>query len=328
LSPRGNYSNDRFCDKFINQIPIFLKHNKVTYNSGLFKTIRTKFEMNTSKKKDMFIIADGHVHIHDFFDIERFFEIARQNFFAAAKKFGYENSFISVLFLTESQKMNWFSYFSELAKGNISDYKKVKFEVTLEDCTLKVIFECGESLILIAGRQIVGYENLEVLALGIPQHFGEGEPVTNIIEKVTRLGGIPVIPWGVGKWMGKRGKFLKELLNDSEKNKHLFLGDNRNRPFFWPCPTLIKYAEKVSIRNLPGSDPLPFKSEIQHPGSYGFILKGEIDNNKPFEKIKQAILRADGSIELYGQLEGFSQFLRNQTLMQLVKKFKIKTTSV
>lgn len=51
-----------------------------------------------------------------------------------------------------------------------------------------------------AGRQIVTAEKLEVLALGTDLDIDDGRPIREVLSLVTENGGLPVIPWGAGKW--------------------------------------------------------------------------------------------------------------------------------
>ena len=93
-----------------------------------------------------------------------------------------------------------------------------------------------QGFLLIAGRQIVTEENLEVLALLTDRKFEDGLPLQEVIQTVRENKGISVIPWGFGKWMGRRGRFLESALEEAE-NSELFLGDNSGRPVFWSRPS-------------------------------------------------------------------------------------------
>ena len=57
------------------------------------------------------IIADGHVHVHDCFNITKIFNTAWTNFFNESHKIGFNESFTGILFLTESHNANWFLEF-------------------------------------------------------------------------------------------------------------------------------------------------------------------------------------------------------------------------
>ena len=65
------------------------------------------------QEKEPLILADGHVHLHDCFDRQAFFNAALSNFYLAATREGAEASYQSVLFLTESQGRETFPLFSQ-----------------------------------------------------------------------------------------------------------------------------------------------------------------------------------------------------------------------
>jgi len=267
------------------------------------------------------IIADGHVHIYDCFDIHKFFDAAWNNFFGQSKRMGFEKSFTGILFLTESLNTNRFSEFLQVAHGvgkANSDLKDLKFQETKEDCSLRVLFGDERELTLVAGRQIVSNQNLELLALGITEHFGEGDSMEKIAEEINRRGGIPIIPWGAGKWLGKRGKIVENLIFQNNTS-HLFLGDNGNRPYFWLKPLIFNKAKLQGILNIPGSDPLPFDTETDKVGSFGFMVDGPLNSDKPFEDMKRKLLDSSTDIQFFGKLETSIRFFRNQVAMQLIK---------
>lgn len=270
------------------------------------------------------IIADAHVHLHDCFDLGQFFVSAWTNFSTVSSSSGNSKNFCGVLFLTESLGVNWFSRFKEAANGSHKDEKipeNLGFHSTGEENSLKVQLENGEELILIAGRQIVSAENLEVLALGIPEHSGEGRAIGEIMQEIHSRGGISIIPWGMGKWMGKRAKIIDGLISN-DNQVQFFLGDNGNRASFLPLSRFFTEAREKGIANVPGSDPLPFQSEAAKPGSFGFTIDGTLNRDQPFEDIKTKLRDSSADIRTYGKLESPLRFLRNQIAMQLKKHIR------
>ncbi|GAB4368340.1 MAG: hypothetical protein Kow0042_09420 [Calditrichia bacterium] len=269
------------------------------------------------------VIADGHVHIHDCFDLNTFFRAARENFSRLARQAGAGESFIGVLFLTEAHGVDYYSRFHQVAEKGYSEsnslLKNFIIRKTNERCSLRILSENEEELILIAGRQIVSGEKLEVLALGIPEHFGEGWPAEKIIAEVNSRERIAVIPWGMGKWLGERGEIVKKILTESPSGK-FYLGDNGNRLALWPRPPLFTLAEELGIRILPGSDPLPFPSECKKVGAYGFVLKDCETSDRPFEALKQRLASSPDSIQTVGGLETPFRFFKNQVAMQFYKR--------
>lgn len=269
------------------------------------------------------LLIDAHVHIYDCFDLEEFFDSAHANFKSAAEQLGHGNDFTGILLLAETSKDNWFNHLASYADGiDLPDNRTTRswtFRNTTENYSL--IAESGNlrKLILIAGRQVVTTEGLEVLALCTSNRFKDGKPILELIKEIEVKDSIPVIPWGVGKWLGNRGRIVKNIINND--TSLIYLGDNRNRPNFWPQPTLFKLAEKRGNGILPGSDPLPFVSESGRVGSYGFILQTQIDYKNSATLIKQILMdKANYPVRLFGRLEKIHRFLQNQVRAQFRKR--------
>ena len=176
--------------------------------------------------------------------------------------------------------------------------------------------ELGEQLFVIAGRQLVTQERLEVLALITEHGFSDGTPIAALIEEIQRRGAIAVIPWGVGKWMGGRGKVVGSLLTEKNRGK-LFLGDNGGRPGLWPSPALFTKAGHLGIHVIPGSDPLPLETEGERCGSFGFAVRGALSKDCPGRDLKYLLGNDSVIIEPYGELESPGRFIRNQMLLRL-----------
>jgi hypothetical protein len=265
------------------------------------------------------LLIDAHVHIYDCFNLQNFLNSALKNFRAAALHCGQTKDFTAFLFLTETKRENWFQVLSEYAL-NASTGVTWTFNFTREKFSLWAQNDVGQGLFVIAGRQIATHEGLEVLALITDKQFQEGKPIGETIQTVRDNGALPVIPWGFGKWMGIRGKILKRTIEDSN-GLDFFLGDNGGRPLFWPRPSLFKIAESKGIPILPGSDPLPFASESWRPGSLGFLIDAQISREQPAEDLKRVLLDPRTELLAYGSLERPLRFFRNQSRMQLRKRF-------
>ncbi len=272
------------------------------------------------------ILVDAHVHIYDCFDIQIFLDSAFANFKAEAARHGQQNSFTAFLLLTETARENWFHRLAGYAGGQTGtgteSIAKWTLHRTNESCTLYAQSENSQSLFLIAGRQIVTADNLEVLALATGKTFRDGSPIVELIEAVKKSGAIPVIPWGFGKWIGRRGVILKNLL-ETAKDPGFFLGDNRGRPVFWPRPSLFELAKTKGIRVLPGTDCFPFPSESYRAGSFGLSIQGTqgtITPEHPARDLKRILLDPKTRLQAYGDLEHPYRFFRNQLTAQIVKQ--------
>ena len=152
------------------------------------------------------------------------------------------------------------------------------------------------SIYIVAGRQIVTAEGLELLALGTDQLFEDGLPASSALTAVRASGALPVFPWAVGKWLGKRGKILSDLLSRELRSNEsatdgssadLYLGDNSGRPIFWHNPSHFKQARALDMHVLPGTDPLPFADEAKRVGSFGFVVHGSLSDEHPVDDLKR-----------------------------------------
>lgn len=268
------------------------------------------------EKKTIFV--DSHVHIYDCYDITKFFQAAISNFSKIHNRLNLTEKFIGVFFLTESGKINYFKEISD----NIIHYSnrlKFKFEPTSEDNSLRVIIDSDNYLVLIAGKQIVTKENLEVHAIGTTNGFKDGGNILSVLNIVKENDAVPVIPWGVGKWIGERGKIVEKIIQTSTG---IFLGDNSGRPTFWTKPRLLTEGIKNKFYTLRGTDPLPIKSQEEKTGSFGFYFISEFNLEKPSEFLKNYLRSLKRQPNDYGELESFSNFVKNQFLIQYSKLIK------
>jgi hypothetical protein len=270
------------------------------------------------------VLVDAHVHIHDCFPLASFLDGAYDNFKNVARMEGKADGFFGVLMLTETSRADFFQRMASCASGDCSmDTGDWNFIKTAEESSLVAQRHSGEQLLIVAGRQIVTSENLEVLALGTAKSYSDGAPISEVIKKVLDDGALAAVPWGFGKWLGRRGSVVTQIL-DGEVQPGFFLGDNSGRPHHMARPKHFEQAARKNIAILPGSDPLPFASQYQRAGRYGFAVKGTLDKHTPAKNLKQLIKQQAHEIKLYGQLERPLSFIKNQIGMQLYK-YKKKT---
>ena len=279
--------------------------------------------MGIAKQLDQhqLILVDAHVHIYSCFELTKFFDAARNNFRQAAINLGNNQPYAAILLLAETSKDNYFDYLASLAQDNQKLSADWTIKTTSESSSLILCHSQGQVLYLIAGRQIVTAENLEVLSLIGKRKIEDGKPLSRVVQETVDAGAIPIIPWGVGKWLGTRGKIIEEFL-DKQNFPYLFLGDNSGRPSFWLEPHYFQLAEKQGIKTLAGSDPLPLTSEFCRPGSFGFAVYETVDAKTPAQSIKQILLKSTVEFTPYGLLETPYRFIRNQIAMQILKRVK------
>lgn len=264
-------------------------------------------------------ILDAHVHIHDCFDISDFLDHAYENFRQAVDTGEAPGQFNAALLLTESCGANWFDTLRNSAgDGDHFPWNNWRITTNDENQSLTATSKAGQELSIIAGKQIVTAENLEILALGYATDIEDGLPIEDVIATVQEAGALCILPWGFGKWTGKRGQIVREILQ-KDLGSNFFIGDNAGRLALWPAPAEFESAARKNIRILPGSDPLPYKEQVSSVGRFGLMLERGIDKDRPFADIHKALLDEKVAIRPFGSLEELLPFVKYQVAMQLRK---------
>ena len=111
-----------------------------------------------------------------------------------------------------------------------------------------IVLERDEGpIVVVPGTQAISAEGLEVLSLGAELPAISPTGLAALVDRVKTIGGLPMVPWGVGKWLGRRGQLVSRLLQNAEAGDTLLLADNANRPWWWPFPGLLKKAAEVGL---------------------------------------------------------------------------------
>ncbi len=256
------------------------------------------------------VLIDFHVHIHDIYEPIVFFNAALDNFNLYAKKneINFKTGF---LFLTE---ISGFDYFEKLTNGKIT-LENYDISFPEENISLLITNEVGQQVFVISGRQIVTKEKIEILALGTRKKFDDGKSLSNTFSEILQAGALPKLPWGVGKWLGKRKQIIKNFIAENS-DKTFVLGDNSGRPVFWPKPDLFDFAKENNIPVLRGTDPLNIPADEKKAGSFGNILTCEIDSEYPAQSILETVKKMKASPKQYGNLENPIKFILNQITLR------------
>jgi hypothetical protein len=257
------------------------------------------------------------VHFHSCYDPQAFFDAALRNFRLGAAELDLSPETPGFLLFTETAGEDYFRRFQNGTLGTAA--AQWRFQKTGERSSLIARRNGNGKVFLIAGRQIATHDGLEVLALGYGGPVAEGLSLPETVDAVLRSGAVAVVPWGFGKWWFRRGVLVRSVVNTA-KPGHVFLGDNGGRLRFGRRPKLFELAESRGMFVLPGSDPLPFPSQVSKAGCYGFVLEGELDYERPADGLKKSLRRLDAQPVSYGRREGPLGFVRYQVAMQLRKR--------
>jgi len=274
--------------------------------------------VTTKENEKHELLIDAHVHLQGCFELSCFFDSAYQNFCHYVRPAG--SGFSAVLLLSEVAGVQQFDRLKAICNSDKLDQQAElgswRLFKTEDNAALEVRRENGDAMFIIAGRQIVTLEKLEVHALLTETLFADGEPLDETISKIKSDGALPVIPWGAGKWLGERGKVLMNFIT-SDMSNNVFLGDNGGRPFLWGTPRHFVDGRLKGMLVLPGSDSLPLAREVKRVGSFGFKMQGGLIGNQPASELKKRLFCDDLSVEPYGRLHSLIGFLKDQVSLRL-----------
>lgn len=264
------------------------------------------------------IIADAHVHLPSVEHLASLATSARRNFLRAERRHRLADAVSRCLFLADLRDGTTFAQIRSLAEERRTPSDAFALHPTREAQAVRLAFHDGCALVLIAARQIVTAEAIEVLAIGLTRPYGDGRPLGMVLEELSREDLLLILPWGVGKWLGQRGRIIADAV-DGWRGDQLFLGDNGNRPFFWPLPPVFAAGQRGRCRNLPGSDPLPLAGEEGQAGRCGFWCEGVVDADRPFASVAALLRDPVTALHPYGAGETAYRFCRNQLLLRLAR---------
>lgn len=160
-------------------------------------------------------------------------------------------------------------------------------------------------LLIIAGRQIVTAESIELLLLGTLDFPRDNDSLAKTLAARSG-GGLAVLPWGFGKWIGQRGASVASAL---KSRADLFAGDIQARPSWLPSPTLRR-AGLSGRPVLAGTDSLPMASDNHRIGGFGQVVCSAIDPQRPAASLLQAL--QNPGHRTYGRRASLAMAMRQQ----------------
>ncbi len=232
--------------------------------------------------------ADTHVHVYPCYDLDRFLRNARTGLLAAGHP--------ALLCLTERHDCR---FFQDLAGGTVNLPGGYRVEASGEAEAVSIVHDDGDRLFVVAGRQIVTAEKIEVLALTRDLELKDGKPVRTVLDDILHQGGIPVLSWAPGKWMFKRGRIIDKLI-ETCSHDYFLLGDTSLRPTVWPTPRLMKLGRKLGFRTVYGSDPLPVPGDEEQVASYRTLFHADFRPELPASSLRYALTHASVQTEPLG----------------------------
>jgi hypothetical protein len=256
------------------------------------------------------LLVDGHVHFHECFSWPAFVDAAAANFARARRVQGMTDDVPGCLLFADSAGTPHWQHFARHHEALLPPGWSAERG---DDIGSIVLGRRGrqDTIVMIAGRQVVTAERLEVLAVGCREEFADGRPIRDVLRAVVDQGWLAVVPWGFGKWWGRRGRLVRRLIADVDAVPFC-LGDNGGRAAVGPRPALFAHGERRGRPVLGGSDPLPLPHQVVRPASYGFILAGCRITSRPAEAIAARIRLLRASPPAFGGLSSLPMLCRAQ----------------
>jgi len=268
------------------------------------------------------ILVDTHAHYYPFCTFLEYFDSAYLNMQSAARTHNNSSSFTAVLCLLETRTSHWYQDLLEMAsaKKTIGNWA---LEVLNETQLLRLSQNNGKELLVLPGQQIITAENLELLIIGSTDMIAHDDDIRSYLSKFGPSH-LVIIPWGVGKWLGSRGRIVSELIH--QKKYDFALGDNSGRTSLWQYVPQFNQAKANNINIIAGSDPLPIHGQHKKIASYGVILTEAMPQQTLAQKLRDVILNSQSNIKQYGRLDNVFQFFTSQLLLRL-RPIKAKSTA-
>lgn len=261
--------------------------------------------------------VDGHVHIHPSFDAGGVLDAAATNFARQVQATGLSDfeGVLGVLMLAEADSVDRYGELRARASAGSPDPTLDDWHLTEtggRSPGLLARREGTPDLLLVPGRQVCSHERLEVLFLNTRDTYTDDRPLQSILDSAQPGHVIVVLAWGVGKWLGRRGRIVDQVIRSQAGDHEILLGDNGGRPVCWTEPSQFNAGREAGMKVLRGSDPLDLPDEEERVGSFGSFIETVIPRSDPVATIADAIRDPQRPLGNFGHLQRNARFLRNQ----------------
>ena len=259
-------------------------------------------------------LVDAHTHLYSCFDIQVGLDSAARHFEAARRRLSLPPETAGVLLLARARDEPAFDTVS--ARLERAENQRWRVVSPTESESARLVRTSDQAtLFLIQGFQVRTRSGLEVLALASTASVPDGDELAPTVHSVQSCGAITVIPWGVGKWFGRRGRQVRQVLGVPTRVP-LFVGDNSGRPSLMAEPQLFSTARSLGIYVLPGSDPLPVAGQERTIGRYGLLLDG-FESSEPTGSVRDRLMALRDQPVAFGNRESLLRSVVLQTRMQV-----------
>lgn len=246
----------------------------------------------------MHLLADTHVHLYDCYDLKALFLGAMEQLELLARQRVGNEECARAIFLTERSGAYYFARLRDDARKILGPAFTVFPQK--DSLSLRIVADNGGSLLVFSGRQIATKERLEVLALLSEANFEDGDSFEVSLRRVVDSGAMAVIPWSLGKWWGRRGQLLREVVTLAKPGE-FFIGDCYRRSRLALEHPLFALARQRALPILAGSDPLPVSGQESVVGRYASFFQDHFDPERPSQSIFEMCHDANTKISMCGE---------------------------
>lgn len=175
---------------------------------------------------------------------------------------------------------------------------------------------------VLAGRQVVTAEHLQVLGLTADLDVADGLSLAQTLAVIRGGGGVPVLTWAPGAWAGERGRLVRQAIEKAAPTDFL-LGETSLRPRGWPEPALLKLGRSRGFRMIRGTDILPFAGDERRLGIDATAVRGPWDPVHPVTSLRHLLTTAMYPLAPTGRrlsLPGFAIRWTRQMIRSVAQK--------
>ena len=263
------------------------------------------------------LIVDGHVHVYSNVSIETVLECARRNFSALTDSLEHHDT-LSVLFVADPSGVHGFDRIASANDPNSPEACASWVQLNRDDCHVSLQHSTGDTIVAVKGQQLITSEGLEVLGIGYGAHVECGLSLSKTVETIRSNGGRAVLAWGAGKWLGRRGRLVTDLIVAEADSKDIMLVDNGGRPSLWSHVRQFDIAGERGVAILAGSDPLPIEGDERRIGSYCFVGRTNNDTSEShMQMIEELLSRPRSPYQTLGRRMSVRRFVSNQVRLRL-----------
>lgn len=228
-------------------------------------------------------LIDAHVHLRPSHDPAEVLDGAVAHFDRASTRLG-ATACEGVLMLAEAAGEHGFDRLAS-TDAPIGHWR---VERTDDPMVIRCRRADDSSIVVINGRQVATAQGLEVLTQLSGIEIPDGLGVEETIERGLAAGALVTLPWGFGKWTGKRKKLMLGLV-ERFGPRGVVLGDSAGRPAGLGDGAVFGRARAMGVPILPGTDPLPIPGHSNRAGRYGFWFEGRLDDQAPSADLKRRL---------------------------------------